>query len=195
MVSGLEDMMYEDRQWESGWFSWKKRRPKGGIPGPGYLAYKERNVALTSNLVLCITSGCRGSGSASAGQTFGIILTWVLGFLTTSGPALLERLFCSQTLGTSIQVDANTDTPSVKEELIRKLLKELDPYKSMIPEGLILGLMLFNIFISDLDDGIKCTLMKFADHTKLSGEVDTSEGRDTLQEDLDRVEEWGNRTL
>ncbi|GAB0204370.1 hypothetical protein GRJ2_002902600 [Grus japonensis] len=34
-------------------------------------------------------------------------------------------------LGTKIQVDANTDPPSVKEELVCELLQELDPYKSM----------------------------------------------------------------
>ncbi|KAM9591203.1 uncharacterized protein ACIBXB_006092 [Morphnus guianensis] len=55
--------------------------------------------------------------------------------------------------------------------------------------------MLFNTFISDLDDGIKCILMKFADDTKLNGEVDTLEGRATLQEDLDRLEEWVNKNF
>ncbi|PKU41874.1 rna-directed dna polymerase from mobile element hypothetical protein [Limosa lapponica baueri] len=41
----------------------------------------------------------------------------------------------------------------------------------------------------DLYGGIKCTLMKFADNTKLRGEVGISEGRATLQEDLDSLEE------
>ena len=49
--------------------------------------------------------------------------------------------------------------------------------------------MLFNITISDLDDGIKHTMVKFADDTKLSGEVDTLERRPTLQEDLGSLED------
>ncbi|PKU41178.1 pol- hypothetical protein [Limosa lapponica baueri] len=72
--------------------------------------------------------------------------------------------------------------------------KRMSRQKEMA-KGLILEPALFNIFISDLDDGIKCTLMKFADDTKLSGEVDTLEGRVTLQEDLHRLKEWSNKNL
>jgi len=61
---------------------------------------------------------------------------------------------------------------------------------SGVPQGSILGPILFLIYISDLDNRITNCILKFADDTKIFSAVNTAENCAKLQEDLTTLLQW-----
>ena len=55
------------------------------------------------------------------------------------------------------------------------------------PLGVSTGTVALYAFISDIGSGIKYTLSKFVDDTKLCGALNKSKGQDAIQRDLDRL--------
>ncbi|XP_059843914.1 P-selectin glycoprotein ligand 1 isoform X2 [Hypanus sabinus] len=60
-------------------------------------------------------------------------------------------------------------------------------------QGSELGPLLFVIYINDLDDNVVNWISKFADDTKIGGVVDSEEGFQSLQRDLDQLEKWAEK--
>ena len=66
---------------------------------------------------------------------------------------------------------------------------------SGVPQGTVLGPLLFVIYINDMLDALTTDGFLFADDGKIFKEILSKEDTDDLQFDIDRLEEWANTWL
>ena len=67
------------------------------------------------------------------------------------------------------------------------------PVISGVPQGSVLGPILFIIYINDLENEIGSNILKFADYTKMFRRVESQEDRHQLQVDLNKLVKWAEK--
>ena len=70
---------------------------------------------------------------------------------------------------------------------------EAVPVNSGVPQGTVLGPLLFLCHINDLPESVKSTVSLFADDCLLYRVIKNAKDHETLQEDLQQLELWANR--
>ena len=64
---------------------------------------------------------------------------------------------------------------------------------SGVPQGSVLGPLLFIMYINDLDQGLISRISKFADDTKIGINANDESAVEQLQEDLNKIGEWSQK--
>jgi ribonuclease P/MRP protein subunit RPP40 len=69
-------------------------------------------------------------------------------------------------------------------------LSDWEKVSSGVPQGSVLGPVLFLIYINDLDEGVISEIGKFADDSKLGKSISSSADIRLLEDDLSKLEDW-----
>ena len=92
--------------------------------------------------------------------------------------------------GKVLQWIRNFLTDGEQRVVINGVASKTAPVTSGIPQGSVLGPILFLIYVNDLPDFVSSKVKLFADDTKLYREIKNPQDKDVLQNDLNNLMKW-----
>ena len=81
-------------------------------------------------------------------------------------------------------------TKRTQSVIIDDVQSEVEPVISGVPQGTVLGPLLFLSYINNISDGISSSMKLFADDCLLFRKIRNQDDSDKLQEDLDQISQW-----
>jgi ribonucleases P/MRP protein subunit RPP40 len=103
---------------------------------------------------------------------------------------LLRKLRNHGVTGKLLRWISNWLTGRRQRVAIQGSLSDWKPVTSGVPQGSVLGPVLFLVYINDLDSDILNELLKFADDSKLYGRANDSSDHSSIQNDLNKLGRW-----
>ncbi|KAK8734487.1 hypothetical protein OTU49_005838 [Cherax quadricarinatus] len=79
--------------------------------------------------------------------------------------------------------------------MVRDEVSQWAPVTSGVPQGSVLGSVLFLVYVNDITEGIDSEVSLFADDVKLMRRIESDEDQAGLQRDLDRLQAWSSNWL
>ena len=119
-----------------------------------------------------------------------IYLDFAKAFDKVSHKRLLKKLVCHGISGNVGRWIENWLSGRRQRVGVNGVYSDWNSVISGVPQGSVLGPLLFLIFINDLDEDILSRLKKFADDTKLYREINSNKDCESLQNDIDKLEGW-----
>ena len=122
-----------------------------------------------------------------------IYLDFAKAFDTVPHQRLLNKLHSYGIRGKTYEWIKDFLSSRRQRVVVKGSMSDWAPVTSGIPQGSVLGPLLFVIFINDLPNITQCITQMFADDTKIFSPVANTEDKEKLQNDLDSLCVWSDK--
>ena len=155
----------------------------------GFISGRSTTTQLLSYLDKCIETIVTG------GVVDTIYFDFAKAFDTVPHPRLLGKLSCYGISGNIINWIKAFLLGRSQVVRVNGEKSEETAVLSGIPQGSVLGPLLFVVYINDLPESVKSNIFLFADDTKILKQITSKEDALDLQSDIDSLEQWSNKWL
>ena len=127
------------------------------------------------------------------GQVDTFILDFEKGIWYTPDELLKSKLFSYGTGGKTLKWIDSFLCVRKQRVVVNGVKSDWAPVLSGVPQGTVLGLLLFSLYINDISSDIESEIRLFADDCVCYREIKDEEDKIKLQRDIDRLGSWARK--